>query len=246
MNRLLLERILCRIPSVYRILLNFRKPFNCEKSTYLKLVRRGDAVIEVGANLGYFTGLFGNIVGSKGVVLAFEPIPHTREQLLLNTEKLKQVSILPYAISDQQGDFEMFIPGCIHGQASLRQHSSSGWKTVDKVTSVTVKCKALSEITQVRSLSRIDFMKVDVEGAELLVLKGARDILMRDHPILHLEIEDRWMNAFGYGASEIESFLRSIGYTYFATYDRDWIVLDSIGGLDGVNVVCARKPLVFS
>jgi len=239
MIKRLIEKGLCRVPSVYRVLVSLRKPCNSEKLAYLKLVKRDYVVVEVGANLGCFTRLFANLVGSTGSVLAFEPVPKTREQLLRNVHDLNQVTVLPYAISDEAAKIEMFIPGDIHGQASLRQHSDLGWIEAGVLSTVNVECMPLALIKQVRSLDHIDFMKVDVEGAELKVLTGAREILERDHPILHLEIEDRWMTSFGYGADQIEAFLRSIGYTVFFTYDRDWIFLDCLKGFTGTNVVCA-------
>jgi FkbM family methyltransferase len=239
MIKRLIEKALCRVPSIYRALVRLRNPCNYEKLAYLKLVKPNNVVVEVGANLGYFTRLFANLVGTKGSVLAFEPIPSTREQLLRNVNNLKQVTILPYAISDEVGKFMMYVPGDIHGQASLKMHSRSGWGAAGEVTSVSVECIPLALIKQVKALAHIDFMKVDVEGAELQVLKGAREILVRDHPILHLEIEERWMTSFGYGADEVESFLRSIGYTFFVAYDKDWIALDSLTGFAGNNVVCA-------
>ncbi len=52
------------------------------------------------------------------------------------------------------------------------------------------------------------------------------------------------MKGFGYKSSEIESFLRPIGYNFFALYSRDWIAVDTIGGLDGINVVCAPEAFV--
>jgi hypothetical protein len=60
---------------------------------------------------------------------------------------------------------------------------------------------------------------------------------------LHLEIEERWMISYGYGASEVELFLRSIGYSYFATYDKNWIALESLKGFNGANIVCAFDAL---
>lgn len=221
MTMKLIQSILCRVPSLYGALLGLRKPFNSEKAAYLKLVKRGGVVIEVGANLGYFTRLFGDLVGSNGRVIAFEPVPQTREQLLVSVGDLDWVTVLPYAISDEVGKFTMFIPGEVHGQASLKRHCDLGWSNSGLVSSVNVQCMPLTMIDQVRDLKHVDFMKVDVEGAELQVLKGARDILVRDHPILHLEIEERWMVSFGYGASEVELFLRSIGYSYFASYDKN-------------------------
>lgn len=244
MAKHLIEKILCTAPWAYRALVRLRNPCNYEKLAYLRLVQRGNVVIEVGANQGYFTRLFGNIVGSKGSVLAFEPVPLTRQRLLSNVSDLCQIAVLPYAISDEVGEFEMYIPGDTHGQASLKQHSDTGWVDAGEVTIVTVQCMPLALIRQVSDLNHIDFLKVDVEGAELKVLRGARDILVRDHPILHLEIEEKWMKAFGYDAYEIETFLRSIGYTAFFAYNNDFIAIDSLIGFQGTNVVCA--PSGFS
>lgn len=145
---------------------------------------------------------------------------------------------MPYAVSDEVGEFTMFIPGEVHGQASLKRHRDLGWQKSGLISSANVQCMPLTMVDQVRDLDNIDFIKVDVEGAELQVLKGARDILVRDHPILHLEIEERWMKSFGYGASEVELFLRSIGYSHFVSYERSWIALESLQGFTGTNIVC--------
>jgi FkbM family methyltransferase len=242
MAKILAEKILCRAPFLYRTLLSLHKPFNHEKAVYLRLVKRGDVVIEVGANIGYFTRLFANIVGEKGHVIALEPIPQTRITLLQNVQDLKWITVLPYAVSNEEGKCEMFIPGEIHGQASLKQHSDSAWGN-EPVSHVTVDCLPLARLEQMHSFGRVNFIKVDVEGAEIQVLKGAREILLRDHPILHLEIEDRWMKSFGYGAADIEFFLRSVGYTFFAAYDKDFIVLDSLKSFKGGNVVCSSRRI---
>lgn len=239
MIKRLIEQKLCQVPAIYRELVKLRTPCNQEKLAYLKLVRNGDVVVEVGANLGYFTRLFGYLVGNKGSVVAFEPVPQTREKLISNVRHLKQVLILPYALSNERGKFKMFIPGDTHGQASLKMHLDSDWLSSGEVTSVSVECMPLAAIREICALDRIDFIKIDAEGSELFVLIGARDILLRDHPILHLEIEETWVKAFNYNIEELETFLRSVGYTIFLTYDFDWISIDSLTGFSGTNVVCA-------
>lgn len=238
------EKLLCKIPKIYLACLGFRRHYNCEKAAYLKLIRPGFIVVEVGANEGYFTRLFGNLVGISGRVVAFEPITKTRERLIDNVNNIESVKVLPYAISDKAGDFSMFIPGSTHGQASLRKHSDPEWGQEGVTYTENVQCSPLSQLDDIKCLDKIDFMKVDAEGAELEVLKGAQDILEREHPILHLEIEERWMKSFGYGAAEIESFLRGIGYNAFMTYDREWITLKSLVGIGSVNVVCSEFALV--
>ena len=238
------ERLLCKMPRIYLACLGLRGQYNCEKAAYLKLIRPGFVLVEVGANEGYFTRLFGKLVGKNGHVLAFEPIKQTRDRLTKNVNNIEWVKVLPYAISDKIGEFPMFIPGSTHGQASLRKHSDPEWGEEGSTYTENVRCSPLGQLDDIKYLDKIDFMKVDVEGAELEVLKGAQEILKRDHPVLHLEIEERWMNSFGYGAAEIESFLRRIGYNAFMTYDREWITLKSLVGIGSVNIVCSEFPLV--
>jgi len=238
------ERLLCKMPRIYLACLGLRGQYNCEKAAYLKLIRPGFVLVEVGANEGYFTRLFGKLVGKNGLVLAFEPIKKTRDRLTENVSNIESVKVLPYAISDKVGEFPMFIPGSTHGQASLRKHSDPEWGEEGSIYTENVRCSPLGQLDDIKYLDKIDFMKVDVEGAELEVLKGAQDMLKIDHPVLHLEIEERWMNSFGYGPSEIESFLRRIGYNAFMTYDREWITLKSLVGIGSVNIVCSEFPLV--
>lgn len=239
----LVEKLLCKMPKVYLACLRLRRHYNCEKAAYLKLIRPGFVVVEVGANEGYFTRLFGNLVGKNGRVLAFEPITKTRERLLDNVNDIKSIKILPYAISNKTGEFPMFIPGSTHGQASLRKHFDPGWGEEGAISTEIVQCSPLGQLDEINYLDKIDFVKLDVEGAELEVLQGARGILERDHPVLHLEIEERWMKSFGYGAPEIEEFLRGIGYSNFMTYDCDWVGLKSLVGIGSANIVCSIRSL---
>jgi FkbM family methyltransferase len=237
----LVESLLCKVPKIYLACLGLRGQYNCEKAAYLKLIRSGFVLVEVGANEGYFTRLFGNLVGMNGRVLAFEPIKKTRERLLENVNHINSIEVFPYAISEKVGEFAMFIPGPTHGMASLRQHPEWGHEV--STCTEKVQCLPLSQLDDFKYLDKLDFMKIDAEGAELEILKGAQDILERDHPILHLEIEESWMKSFGYGAAEIESFLRDIGYNAFMTYDHEWTTLKSLIGIGSVNVVCSQFSL---
>jgi hypothetical protein len=97
-----------------------------------------------------------------------------------------------------------------------------------------------------KALGRLDFIKVDTEGAELPALQGMRSLLEQYHPILHLEVETAWMSAFGYGVVELEAFLRDLGYNYFWTYGRTPAPLASLVDLhQSANVICGTGPHVF-
>jgi len=242
----LLSRILCHFPNWYRYLLLLKTPFNSEKAAYIQLIHRGDVILEIGANTGYFTRLFSHLTGSSGKVIAFEPIPKTRLSLVDNVKAwgLRNVLIMAYAVSDRNCDATMFVPGVIHGQASLKQHMQGGWGQDMGIEKVSVKCRTLDDMSELSALPSLDFIKVDVEGAELLVLKGARQLLFRYHPILHLEIEAAWMKAFAYSPEDLETYLRELGYRHFTSYDRHWQPLENLSThKGGFNVVCTTNTL---
>ena len=78
----------------------------------------------------------------------------------------------------------------------------------------------LDEFTPVSSLTKIDFIKIDVEGAELPSLQGAEHILRKHKPLLFVEVCKAWMKSFEYNAKELETFLRSLSYKKFEVVGR--------------------------
>jgi len=208
---------------------------------YLSLVKKGDVVLEVGANTGCFTVLFSHLAGRKGRVLAFEPVPNTRSMLAKNVAEaaLENVEIFPFALGDTDGDSLMYVPGIIHGQASLRRHENEGWGADQDVETVSVLCRQLDALDDVITLSRLDFVKIDAEGSELAVLRGARQILRSQQPLLHLEIEPAWMDAFHYRLEDLAGVLKELGYTRFYSYGRSLVPVRSLDELAKAgNVIC--------
>jgi Methyltransferase FkbM domain len=87
----------------------------------------------------------------------------------------------------------------------------------DKIASIKIEMMRLDQYAQ--RLGRIDFVKCDVEGAELLVLRGAQSTLRRCRPKLCLEIDDRWVRSLGWTTTEVFRYLRETGYTYLYGID---------------------------
>jgi FkbM family methyltransferase len=213
--RRIIRRGLARFPRTYLTALKVLQRGSAEKRLYLSVVRKGDVVIDVGANVGYFTMLFADLAGKKGQVHAFEPVPSTFQQLCWNIRTFPayaNVCLNCSALGDRNQRITMFVPGSDHGQAALVNHREGSWKNAG-VSSVEVEMARLDDYSV--GLGRIDFVKCDVEGAELLVLRGAESTLRRHRPKLFLEIEDRWMNSFGWAAEDLLHFLRAIGYQHF-------------------------------
>ena len=209
------RHLFARTPELYLAVLNGLRRGSPEKRMYLSLVRRGDIVMDIGANVGYFTELFSDLVGPRGQVHAFEPLPSTFEQLSRNLAKFpphKNVLLNCVALGEQDKGVTLFIPNEDHGQAALARHRTGSWAT-NPVREVKVQMTCLDRYSE--RIPQIDFIKCDTEGAELLVLRGGELTLRRCKPKLFLEVEEFWTSSFGWTPQAIVQFLRELGINIF-------------------------------
>lgn len=179
------------------------------------LLEPGMTVFDLGAHHGLYTLLASKKVGASGRVVAFEPSPRelSRLRLHLRLNRCHNVRIEPVALGSQEGTAELFVPLGIHtGFNSLRPP-----KVKEPVRRVTVPMTTLDSYVRQQGIAGIDFIKMDVEGAELEVLKGGASLLGGERrPIVMCEMQDKRTEAFGYRAREIYQFLAGRGYRWFS------------------------------
>ncbi|HEV2856125.1 MAG TPA: FkbM family methyltransferase [Thermoanaerobaculia bacterium] len=210
--------LLSRWPALYARALRLRRTRDADKLAFLRLVRRGDVVFDVGANNGYYTVLFSHLAGPRGEVHAFEPVPPTFERLEANLgreARYGNVRANRTAVGDAVGTARLFLPGEDHGQASLARHREGSWSAGGPVSEHEAPLTTLDAYAAERGVERVDFLKCDVEGAELAVLRGGAGLLERHRPVLHLEVFPAWTRDFGYGPGEVAGFLAGLGYSRF-------------------------------
>ncbi|NLT72028.1 MAG: FkbM family methyltransferase [Verrucomicrobiaceae bacterium] len=178
------------------------------------LVGEGDVVLDIGANFGLFTRFLSEAVGEEGRVFSFEPTPDMFAVLSHSARGLgwKNVSCHQLALSDRPGQATMSIP--IRGDGSRNHYEASLDPGVadcgGAVESFTTGVVTLDEFSQSASMGRVAFIKCDVEGHEIAVLRGARALLARDRPTILLEVNEP-LHEPGHG-SAVREFLEEIGY----------------------------------
>ncbi len=180
-----------------------------------RLLRPGMTALDIGAHHGLYTLLLAKRVGRKGRVLAFEPSPRERQRLKkhLGWNRCSNVELVPCALGEEQGEMDLFqILGSQDWCNSLRPPA------VDQPTeTVRVSVRRLDQVLAERQISRVDFLKLDVEGAELSVLRGAESLLLRPwRPAILAEVQDQRTLAWGYAAREILQLLVRWDYRWFA------------------------------
>jgi FkbM family methyltransferase len=189
---------------------------------------RGGAFIDVGAHIGYYSLKAARQVGESGRVIAIEPNPLTVEQLRENVRAsgASEVAVQEIACSDRESVLELFAsPRNFTGKSSLSRANAAGWPAVGTPVPYRVRARPLDAVSAEMNLKRVDVIKVDVEGAELLVLKGARETLARFRPVLVVEIIDSQLKQMGTSAAELAQFLTGAGYApgRAAEQNREWL-----------------------
>lgn len=176
------------------------------------LVGEGDVVFDIGANFGLFTRFLSEAVGEEGRVFSFEPTPDMFAVLSNSTRRLGfgNVSCFNLAVSERPGLATMSIPirgdgSRNHYEASLEQGDADG-----EVESFAAEMVTLDGFCESRHVDRVDFIKCDVEGHEISVLRGARGLIARHRPVILLEVNEP-LHEPGHGA-EVRSFIEGIGY----------------------------------
>jgi len=247
------ERLLTRWPALYAALLRRRPGHDFDRWLFLRLVRKGDTVFDVGANLGTYSLLFSRLVGRRGQVHAFEPGPPTFAGLKGHLERegpCRNLTANHLAVGAAAGTATLYLPGDDHGQASLSRQTAGSWTTAPAVTEFAVPMTTLDAYVAARGVASVDLIKVDVEGAELGVLQGAAALLARDHPLLHLEVSYGWARAFGHGPAEVLAYLSGLRYTaFFRLQGGVGLLADPVAELadlrsgGSANLLCAAPAL---
>jgi FkbM family methyltransferase len=197
----------------------------------------GGTFVDVGAHIGYYTLKAARRVGPAGRVVAVEPNPAILEELrenLAQSGASRVVSVEPVACADRRSKVDLFVsPRSNTGTASLSRENAS--QAGDVTGRVSVDALPLDDIVERLDLSRVDVVKMDIEGAELLALRGATRTLARLRPVLVLEVMDRQLRNMGASEQELVAHLRDAGYVRGRAADGNVAWLPRREGASGLE-----------
>lgn len=164
-----------------------------------ELVKSGDWVIDIGANIGHYTKRLSDLVGTNGRVIAFEPVPRTLSILAANVQLFtnSNVTLINAASSDKVDVVGMSMPDFSSGLANYYEAHLDENSTNNNLSVLTIPLDLLS-LNQ-----RISLIKVDVEGHEASALAGMEKTILKYHPTLIVET----------GSEDIIAKVTSWGYT---------------------------------
>jgi FkbM family methyltransferase len=171
----------------------------------------GMTVLDIGAHVGQYSLIAAAQVGPAGRVHSFEPNPVSHARLSANValNQYRNIALHRLAVSDRSGEATLYLPRHDNlGEASL-QPCQPGMQE-EKVRCVTLD--EWAETADLGSPARLDLIKIDVQGLEGKVLRGAQNTLRRFKPRIVCEFEERWLRASGTSSVELKRMLSEMGY----------------------------------
>jgi len=177
-----------------------------------EVVKPGDRVMDIGANIGLYTKHLSQLTNPGGRVFSFEPVSQNLEvlQTVINKLGLENVQTFHGAVSSSPGFAEVIVPetGTFEGFYLARFAKEN-----EKGIRESVKVFSLDDLLKTGIVSGVDFIKCDVEGAEMEILKGASEMIKQTYPSWLIEISRDISH-------DVFSFLKAHGYEAFVFRDK--------------------------
>lgn len=175
------------------------------------VVGPGDCVIDVGGNIGMFSLAARALTGPEGRIVAFEPNPKPRAkfQRHIDMNKLGNIELLPYALHETEGRATLHFPKINTGEGSLSRLDDYAPGDTE---SVDVEIKVADTILEALHPRLV---KLDVEGAEIGVLKGMERLANRARPVITAEYVPQHLARFGSSLADFNAFAGRFGYDIY-------------------------------
>lgn len=171
-----------------------------------ELCKKGDYVVDIGANIGYVTLNIAQKIGAEGRLFSFEPDPINFKRLEQNLalNNLPNITLENKGLGEQAGQFNLVVfEESNRGMNRIIEGSKEG---------VIIKIISLDQYLEHHSIPKLNLIKIDVEGYEMKVLTGAQNTLEKFKPVLFIELDDDNLKAQGSSAQELIHFLITMDY----------------------------------
>ena len=192
-------------------ILNFDSVEYPDYDMVLNLVEDGMTIFDIGANVGWYTLSLAKRY-PQAHIYAFEPVRKTYTDLVdhIRMNGIINATTFNFGFSDEEGTVDFYYYPEDSGNASMT--NVSGYTNVEKISGQVWKMDRFVH----ENNTHPDFIKCDVEGAELLVFSGGLKTIERDKPIIFTELLRIWSAKFGYHPDEVIRLLKSVGYRCFS------------------------------
>ncbi|MDA9161112.1 FkbM family methyltransferase [Crocinitomicaceae bacterium] len=201
-----------------------------------ELIQDGDVVIDIGANLGYFSKTFSRL-SPNGKVICIEPLPQYYSILKHFLSSRKNIEIHNVALGKDAGEVTMILP---KSNGMIRTGLPYISKSDEKSEHPTQQVQIVNPNSLLKNLSKIDYIKCDIEGFEWIVFQELKEVLKQYQPIVQIEISTE-------NRREMIPFFTDLGYVQYGINNFKFVKEDGkqIEPGDYLFVPKSRKSLII-
>lgn len=185
-----------------------------ETNIFCSLLKKGDCVVDIGANIGFYTLLSSDIVGEKGMVFAFDPDPTSFMLLIKNISHNRLSNIFPYllAIGEKKERKKLYLSEKDFGDHRLYPEEESERKTITAIMT------SLDLFITEKEIPKVTTIKIDTLGYEPYIIEGAKQCIEKDKPDLFMTY---WPYGFGLSGGKGKSMMEFLEDVYHTIYLLD-------------------------
>lgn len=206
-------------------------------------IKKGDVVLDIGANIGFYTNILSDLVGANGKVYAFEPDKKNFSHLQKNAAGLKNVVLINKAVSDKTGTITLY-------QSDLLNVDHKTYETQDYTSKTEIESVAIDDIIADK---KVDFIKIDIQGFEYFAFQGMQQIFAANEDLkIITELYPYGLNNSGIKVDEFISFLRKSDFYIYRMQENKLSILtdDDVKSLNNenyrihiVDILLSKKPI---
>lgn len=210
----------------------------------MNLCKDGDYIIDVGANIGSVMLNLAKRAGSNGKVYGFEPDLITYDRCLKNIllNNLNNIILINEGLGSEETESFLYITSEYNrGMNKIKPNIDN------KLTGNIIRINTLDNFITNNKISKVDLIKIDVEGYELSVLKGAEKTIQKMKPLLFIEVDDNYLKEQGSSARELVSYIKEeLNYLIFNAHNDIEINIDSNFTNCHFDAICKNTPNYYN
>lgn len=183
-----------------------------------KIIQKNDVILDIGANIGYYSLMASKRIGEKGKIFAFEPVSNTYKKLqdniyLNNFTNIRSENL---AVSNSESEIELFVADEMStGSSSIAMHVNfSGIKEKVKTIEIDKYCK-------LNKIEKLDLVKIDVEGCEPMVIEGMNHTMISKKPLILIEVLDERLNKINSSKEKLYELFNKADYEAYEIIDNN-------------------------
>jgi FkbM family methyltransferase len=198
------------------------------KKVFKSNLKKGDYVLDVGANIGFHTLYFAELVGETGQVTAFEPVPYNFETLNYNISlnNFKHIKTKNIALGSKNEQISI--------AADEKSTNPGTFNLFDQSGNTLITCSIGDEVI---GNEKVDFIKIDVEGYESFVIQGLLETIKKNRPKIIFEYDIHYHKKTGLTKDFIFSLLSELNYRFLHVYQDGPKILDNFDNLHSGNIL---------